>query len=845
MRNQEIATHVTGRARVGLLLGALAGCGDGAAEEDTRPLRMDAGFIETPFDAGTPPIRSDSGGGFIRVEANDVPGLGIDSPKALPDDVPAAVDVALPNCAPLRPLNPLGETTSGTLSGPSLVPTACNATVGGALPAAGPEDVYSLTLTTARRVTLRTSDTTVDTVVSIRRACDSLTSELACNRTAPTPADGVSLLRARLDPGTYHVVVDQFGPRPLVLGGPYTLSLITAPVAANLACAAATSLASGAPVDGQVGSATESTPCGGESGLYLYYGISIPVGQRATVVVTPETGGIVQTFLMNGCTDVVCRIVQHSRSPGDAVTHIIDNHTGAPITRRIAVTGPGESSRFSVTTTVAPVGAAPYACASPTPFTEAAQHNQVPFSLGSPPAITTCLPGIAGTAEKALYYRADVPAGHSFSVTADPRASENVYIRLFSACGTAGCLAATNQGGAAAREGLTYTNSGTASVPLVVEIGNADDAAGSVDIFAQVAPTPRNGTCNPAIAPVVLAPNGATLINQNSLLAPESTSCLDGTTAHQLYYQFTAAPRTQNTIVVSPVGGESVLLGAQVACGQTSCQVACDEPGCVPAPARVNVIAGTPNPLVLNNRSLDAVVYTIVARGTRTYGIYARSTALAQPYTQTTVPTACVDLRSAAVAPSVRTLPGLDADDALSTTARLPFVFTLAGDVRGYFQVSSNGFMGLFASAADALPDSYYDHGYLPATTLPNGVIAPFWGDLVASTAEGSVASVRTGVSGTAPNRVFVVEWKDRAFYDYDATGVRLTFQAQLFETTSNLEFHYCSIVATPALNGAATGGAATIGVENGDGRAGVLIARDQSGAVSTARAFRLSPRAR
>ncbi len=806
------------------LVGALAGCG--GADEDTRPARPDAA-AEAPAAASAAPERRDAGG-IIREQPTDVPLVSLDAPGTSVDVVEEA-DAPLPSCAPRRPLNPNGETTTGVLAGPSLVPTGCNG-AGGALPTAGPEDVYSLTLTSARRVTLRTSDTTVDTVVSVRRACGGADTEVACNHAAPAPADGASLLRARLDPGTYHVVVDQFGPRPLVPGGPYTLSLVTAPVAANVTCDAATALASGVAVDGQAGSATESRPCGGggsPSGLFLYYSVAVAAGQRATVVATPDAESSLQTFLLNTCADAVCRTFVESRAPGEAVTHVIDNNTAAPITRRVAVGAASEAARFTVAASLAPIPGYGV-CASATPLADSATHNQVPFASGGAPSNGGCLPGVGG---RALYYRVDVPVGSSFALTADPHGPEDVYVRLRSSCGAAACLDSSNAG-VADREGVMFINTGAATAPLVVEVGNVADGAGSVDIVAQVAPSPRNVACDPAVAPVVLVPNGPTLTNQNSQLAPPSASCM--MTGRQLYYQFTAAPRTRNVITAPIASGdtERVYLAAQRACSQPRCDAA------------NAVVAGASGPLRLDNPTLDPVVYTVAARGTRPFGIYARTTPLAQPYTQTTAPTACVDLRAAAVAPSVRTLAGLDADDALSATLRLPFAFTLAGDTRSYAQVSSNGFMALLSSAADSLPDSYYEHGYLPDAAQPNGVIAPFWADLVASTMEASASSVRTGVSGTAPGRVFVVEWKDRAFYDYDHAGVRVTFQAQLYESSNNLEFHYCSIEATPALMQYATGGAATVGAENGDGTMGVLVAHDTSGAVSAARAYRLAFRA-
>jgi hypothetical protein len=74
-----------------------------------------------------------------------------------------------------------------------------------------------------------------------------------------------------------------------------------------------------------------------------------------------------------------------------------------------------------------------------------------------------------------------------------------------------------------------------------------------------------------------------------------------------------------------------------------------------------------------------------------------------------------------------------------------------------------------------------------------------------------SSASVRTATRGTAPNRQYVVEWRNVSSYEDPTT--RTTFQV-IFDEAGGYSFAY------PAIDGTflTKGGGATIGIENADG---------------------------
>jgi hypothetical protein len=80
----------------------------------------------------------------------------------------------------------------------------------------------------------------------------------------------------------------------------------------------------------------------------------------------------------------------------------------------------------------------------------------------------------------------------------------------------------------------------------------------------------------------------------------------------------------------------------------------------------------------------------------------------------------------------------------------------------------------------------------------PVGMLAPFWDDLHYRTT-GVVQSVTTG---TAPNRVFTIEWTAVGFFD-DASGAsRVSFQVVLFEGTNVIHLNYGARTGTVALSG-------------------------------------------
>ncbi len=134
----------------------------------------------------------------------------------------------------------------------------------------------------------------------------------------------------------------------------------------------------------------------------------------------------------------------------------------------------------------------------------------------------------------------------------------------------------------------------------------------------------------------------------------------------------------------------------------------------------------------------------------------------------------------------------------------LPFPFTFYGVT--YQQgdpiyVSTNGYINFVTGSSE------YLNSCIPSGAAPNGAIYAFWDDLVV---DGS-ASMHTQVLGTAPNRQFVIEWRNVRFYA--DSNKRLSFEMVLSET-GEITLQYRDIDD----DFFEKGGSATIGVETTDG---------------------------
>lgn len=147
----------------------------------------------------------------------------------------------------------------------------------------------------------------------------------------------------------------------------------------------------------------------------------------------------------------------------------------------------------------------------------------------------------------------------------------------------------------------------------------------------------------------------------------------------------------------------------------------------------------------------------------------------------------------------------VEADTYLSTTQSIGFNFVYEGITYTQFKMSSNGFISLNTSGTSSLTTNNFSTAN--ATSRP--IIAPLWDDLDGK-ATGSVSRAYFEVTGTAPNRVLTVEWRNWE-WNWDSNTPVISFQAKLYETTNIIEFVYRSETGTPSSGSASIGiGSAT-----------------------------------
>lgn len=126
------------------------------------------------------------------------------------------------------------------------------------------------------------------------------------------------------------------------------------------------------------------------------------------------------------------------------------------------------------------------------------------------------------------------------------------------------------------------------------------------------------------------------------------------------------------------------------------------------------------------------------------------------------------------------TIHGSGVDDALSSSIPIGFTFQYGCVNYTNIRVSSNGWLTF--NTAYTSSDVFNNL----ATGSNRPVIAPLWDDL----ATGSGGNVNYRLTGTAPNRVLTVEWRQME-WRYTASAWAISFQAKLYETSNRIEFVY------------------------------------------------------
>jgi hypothetical protein len=158
---------------------------------------------------------------------------------------------------------------------------------------------------------------------------------------------------------------------------------------------------------------------------------------------------------------------------------------------------------------------------------------------------------------------------------------------------------------------------------------------------------------------------------------------------------------------------------------------------------------------------------------------------LTRTNTPTVTPTVCGVSNPYSYATATGTIvPGVDdtgnhCDDCL-TTISLPFAYTLYDQTFTSASVDSNGTLQFVSFGS-----------FLRNTCLPSGgytyTIFPYWDDLITAN---SGYGIFTSVSGTAPNRIFNIEWRAQ-YYPNSGTA---NFEVRLYEGQKRLDIIYATL---------------------------------------------------
>jgi hypothetical protein len=118
-------------------------------------------------------------------------------------------------------------------------------------------------------------------------------------------------------------------------------------------------------------------------------------------------------------------------------------------------------------------------------------------------------------------------------------------------------------------------------------------------------------------------------------------------------------------------------------------------------------------------------------------------------------------------------------NDGYSSPVPIGFSFNYLGAAYDSFQVSTNGFIRLGSGLTTSIPAN-------ALAGLDRRIIAPLWDDLSVQDS----ASLTRVVTGTAPNRVLTVEWRN-VKWPASAASNNAEFQLKLYENGSKIEFIY------------------------------------------------------
>ncbi len=148
-------------------------------------------------------------------------------------------------------------------------------------------------------------------------------------------------------------------------------------------------------------------------------------------------------------------------------------------------------------------------------------------------------------------------------------------------------------------------------------------------------------------------------------------------------------------------------------------------------------------------------------------------------YKYSVIPANAISLKD--TDPDVVNASGLQGDD-LAIDVSLGFNFSFYEKTYSTCSLSTNGLIVFGGASTRYTPDLTF-----PNPNSPNNIIAAFWTDLATKLESRILYTTR----GTAPNRVFILEFQNMA--EFGNTAGNVTFQVTLYEGSNSIELQYKS----------------------------------------------------
>lgn len=595
------------------------------------------------------------------------------------------------------------------------------------------------------------------------------------------------------------------GPDPIT----FDLAVSIEPLPAHADCAMARTVADGSVETGDTSLGDPSpTSCPPEPMELLgihYYTATVPAGHalRATARPTGPFFSDLGVVLLDGCAGSC--LESTLEMPAAEPSAIYRNTTAAPVDVVAAVGNVdfAAGGPFEATFSIVPLPTN-VSCTAPLAVADGSMISG-DTALGGTDTVP-CGRSIEG----AVYYSATIPPGHTLGV--DVTSADPVEAAILDGCGGA-CLGTSTRTPMGTL--VTQTNSGSTDLPVIIAVGRGPFAPGGpFTMRVALAPAPMNVACGSATTVV----DGTSLTLQDARAAADDLSsvCEPLATGGALYYRATVPPGETLRAAVTPLEGWRPAVRLLPSCGASSCLA-----------SGVGVGGPTAAASWTNDGASDAdVIIAAGAHDSRFTGYFRLDVSIGPAaYTESSIPSSCDDVSAGTV------VAGVVGDDAASATMTLPFTVPFFGGSMSSFAVTTNGIVQLFSDPRGRASTAFSNEP-IPSPAEPNGMVAALWDDLIGP----STSAVRTHVLGAAPDRRLVVEWSG---YDFISRGSSLTFQAKLFES-GVVELHYCAVTSTDAAR--ASGGSATVGLEDPLGADGAQHSFDTVGSVSTTDAIRFTP---